>query len=110
MLVKGDSWNKNPTFWEVVSPMNASAGATGTPAHESPLVALRLSCMDIDYYLLRQQHADPSHGPGLLAGFLVMGFIANGLHVSFLIKGFELEKYPWYLDLRACTISTTWET
>jgi len=37
----------------------------------------------------------------VLLGFLAMGLIANGLYISFDIRGFELEKYPWYLELRA---------
>ena len=82
-LAKGDAWSTTQTLG-VFSPVSASAGTTGTLAHEGPLVALGLGIMCTGYFL----GSSVSTLVMVLIGFLVMGFIANGLHISFHIRGY----------------------
>ena len=38
---------------------------------------------------------------GLIVGFAaLMGIIGNAFHMSFHVRGFEMEKYQWYMELR----------
>ena len=35
----------------------------------------------------------------------VMASVGNAMHMSFHVKGFHLEKYDWYMELRALHVS-----
>mmetsp|Transcript_44040 Transcript_44040/g.137974 ORF Transcript_44040/g.137974 Transcript_44040/m.137974 type:complete len:586 (-) Transcript_44040:74-1831(-) len=37
----------------------------------------------------------------VLLSYMAMGLIGNAMHMSFHVKGFELERYAWYRELRA---------
>jgi hypothetical protein len=34
-------------------------------------------------------------------GLILMGIVGNAFHMSFHVRGFEYEKYKWYMELRA---------
>lgn len=36
----------------------------------------------------------------VLAGYIIMALLGSALHISFHIRGFELEPYAWYRELR----------
>lgn len=66
--------------------------------HEGILYILLTLTLVVEKYLLNY--------PWSATGFtlflaLSMGYIGSALHTSFHVKGIELEKYEWYLELRA---------
>jgi hypothetical protein len=67
-------------------------------AHEGPLIVVLAVLILLSYFVL-----DMSIGVCLwvLAIYIVMGLIGSAIHMSFHERGFWLEPYAWYRELRA---------
>jgi len=66
-------------------------------AHEGPLLLFMFIILLAGYFLVGNS------GSTMLMVFVqyfVMASVGNALHMSFHVRGFHLEKYAWYLELR----------
>ena len=101
-----------PTIWSLLDLTKTTNIGDGTAAaqdvtkdkehtplaHEGPLMVIMAMILVGGYFLVG------TPGPALgFATFLyfTMSSVGNALHMSFHVRGFHLEKYPWYLELRA---------
>jgi len=83
-----------PTFLDLLLPNKT---ITMQVAHEGPLYFFMAAILAVGYVVCG------SSVPTLcmvLMLYVAMGLIGNAMHMSFHVKGFELERYSWYLELR----------
>jgi hypothetical protein len=87
----------NPTRWIPGLNGKASNGMTGAIYHEGPLFALLLLVLLFQKFVLLHNNCT--------IGFctfqaLLIAIVGSALHSSFHVKGFELERFEWYKELR----------
>ena len=83
-----------PTLLQLCSPF---ASTTVNPYHEGPLFVLFGLILWSSIYICESTPLTILFLTILIA---IIGLVGSAIHYSFHIKGFELEKYEWYLELR----------
>jgi hypothetical protein len=95
----GTSASKEDPTGSNASKGSLAQGKTHTPlAHEGPLIAMMLMILIGARLLVGHDYSTIGFASVM---YFVMSTLGNGLHMSFHVRGFHLEKYQWYLELRA---------
>ena len=92
--IEEDLGHPCPSFLYLINPFRT---IVGNLAHEGPLYVFMVAIL-LHGYAAGTSLAALSF---VAAGYIVMGLVGNALHMSFHVRGFELERYEWYLELRA---------
>merc|ERR1712194_87517 len=88
-----------PTIWSLMNIATTTnvANTKHTPLiHEAPLLIMMMAILMGGLYVERA-------GTILFVFvmYAVMAIVGNAFHMSFHVRGFHLEKYKWYMELRA---------
>lgn len=69
----------------------------GNFAHEGPIYIFAVIILVFGKLFIKTSWA----GMGFVTfGLVFMAIVGNAFHMSFHVRGFELEKYQWYMELR----------
>ena len=93
--IEEDLGHPCPSFLYLLNPFRT---IVGNPKHEGPLYVFMAAILIHGYCAAGSSLATLGF---VAAGYVVMGLVGNALHMSFHVRGFELERYEWYLELRA---------
>ena len=84
-----------PTLARLLNPAHSM---TATAAHEGPLAGLFVLIIAAGRVVVGSSVSTLA-AVAVLYG--VMGVVGSALHMSFHVRGFELERFAWYRELRA---------
>lgn len=93
-MIMKDFGKKCPTFWDLCNPAGT---IVGNIYHEGPIYVFAVIILIAGYFILE---TSPVAYIFVGAGLTVMGVVGNAMHMSFHVRGFEFEKYDWYMELR----------
>jgi sterol desaturase/sphingolipid hydroxylase (fatty acid hydroxylase superfamily) len=93
-VIFNDFGKKCPTLWDLCNPAGTIVGDF---RHEGPIYVFMVMIVVGGRYYLKTSGVAYIF---IIFGLTVMGVIGNAMHISFHIRGFELEKYEWYMELR----------
>lgn len=85
-----------PTIWSLMK-IWRSVNTRDQAIYFSPLIAFMLAILLCGYFVCR------CSGPTLLFAFIMyatLAIVGNAFRMSFHVRGFHLEKYEWYKQLR----------
>jgi hypothetical protein len=93
-MIMKDFGKKCPTMWDLCNPFRTIVGDI---RHEGPIyIFMVIIIIGGRYFMATSNKAFIFVAIGLLN----MGIVGNAMHMSFHIRGFELECYEWYRELR----------
>ena len=81
-------------MWDLCNPMNTIVGDF---RHEGPIYVFMVLIIVGGKFAFDTSYTAYIF---IVTTAVIMGVVGNAMHMSFHIRGFELEKYEWYQELR----------